>query len=79
MTISNFTVTSRPMAEFERDGETCWFVSEQRMLDGIAADEFLDTGKFDNYLFGTTFASVRSVMAENKLCIIDCKPEASLT
>ena len=63
------------MADFERDGETCWFVSEERMLDGIADDEFLDVGKHDNYMFGTTFASVRNVMAENKLCIIDCKPE----
>ena len=63
------------MADFERDGETCWFVSEERMLEGIENDEFLDVGKHDNYVFGTTFAAVRSVMAENKLCIIDCKPE----
>ena len=63
------------MADFERDGETCWFVSEERMLEGIENDEFLDVGKHDNYVFGTTFSAVRSVMAENKLCIIDCKPE----
>merc|ERR1719150_2897082 len=64
------------MAEFERDGETCWFVSEERMLEGIDNDEFIDVGKHDNYTFGTTFSSVRNVMGENKLCVIDCKPEA---
>ena len=68
-------VTSRPMAEFERDGDTCWFVSEERMQEGIDNDEFIDVGSHDNYTFGTTFSSVRNVMAENRLCIIDCKPE----
>ena len=63
------------MAEFERDGDTCWFVSEERMQEGIDNDEFIDVGTHDNYTFGTTFSSVRNVMAENKLCIIDCKPE----
>ena len=72
-----FLVTNRPMADFETDGETCWFVSEERMLDGIATDEFLDVGKHDNYLFGTPFSSVRNVMTENKLCIVDCKPEVN--
>ena len=66
------------MADFERDGDTCWFVTEERMLEGIDNDEFIDVGKHDNYLFGTTYAAVRNVMSENKLCIIDCKPEVNI-
>jgi hypothetical protein len=42
----------------------------------LANNEFLDVGEHDNYLFGTTFQSVRDVISkENKLCIIDCRPE----
>jgi guanylate kinase len=70
-----FSVTSRPIGEYEVDGEACWFVAQDRMLKGVEDNEFLDIGEHDSYMYGTTFASVRDVMAENKLCIIDCKPE----
>ena len=64
------------MGDYEIDGESCWFVSQERMLEGLENNEFLDVGtEHDNYLFGTTFESVRSVMAENKLCILDVRPE----
>ncbi len=63
------------MGEYEVDGESCWFVSQERMVKGVDNNEFLDVGEHDSYMFGTTFAAVREVMAENKLCIIDCRPE----
>ena len=60
------------------DGESCWFVSHDKMKEALAANEFLDVGEHDNYLFGTTFQSVRDVInKENKLCIIDCRPEVN--
>jgi hypothetical protein len=70
------SVTSRPMCDYEVDGEACWFVSHERMLEGLDNNEFLDMGDNDNYLFGTTFDSVRAVMAENRLCLLDVRPEA---
>ena len=63
------------MGDYEIDGESCWFVSHERMLEGLENNEFLDVGEHDNYLFGTTFESVRNIMAENKLCILDVRPE----
>ena len=66
-------VTSRPMGGYEIDGESCWFVSHERMLEGLENNEFLDVGEHDNYLFGTTFESVRNIMAENKLCTLPSK------
>ena len=67
------------MGDYEIDGESCWFVSQERMLEGLENNEFLDVGtEHDNYLFGTTFESVRSVMAENKLCILDVRPEVRI-
>lgn len=69
-------LTSRPMGDYEIDGESCWFVDHERMLDGLENNEFLDVGEHDNYLFGTTLESVRGVMSENKLCVLDVRPEA---
>ena len=74
-----FSVTSRPKANYEVDGKSCWFVTQDRMLKGIENNEFVDSGDHDSYLFGTTFSSVRDVMSENKLCVIDCRPEVSNT
>ena len=71
-------MTSRPQGDYEIDGESCWFVSHERMLDGLENNEFLDVGEHDNYLFGTTLDSIRAVMAENKLCVLDVRPEVSL-
>eukprot|EP00095_Tigriopus_kingsejongensis_P003278 maker-scaffold675_size187964-snap-gene-0.31 protein:Tk03278 transcript:maker-scaffold675_size187964-snap-gene-0.31-mRNA-1 annotation:"maguk p55 subfamily member 6" len=68
--------TSRPMGDYEIDGESCWFVDHERMLDGLDNNEFLDVGEHDNYLFGTTLEAVRNVMVENKLCVLDVRPEA---
>lgn len=70
------SVTSRPMGEYEVDGQSCWFVAQERMEQGIEDNEFLDYGQHDSYLFGITLTSVRDVMAENKLCVLDCRPEA---
>eukprot|EP00094_Tigriopus_californicus_P003859 TCALIF_03714-PA protein Name:"Similar to Mpp6 MAGUK p55 subfamily member 6 (Mus musculus)" AED:0.12 eAED:0.12 QI:0/0.57/0.5/0.87/1/1/8/165/409 len=69
-------LTSRPMGDYEIDGESCWFVDHERMLDGLENNEFLDVGEHDNYLFGTTLESIRGVMSENKLCVLDVRPEA---
>lgn len=73
--VLSVTVTSRPMGDYEIDGESCWFVDHERMLDGLENNEFLDVGEHDNYLFGTTLESVRGVMSENKLCVLDVRPE----
>merc|ERR1712241_305520 len=59
------------------DGQSCWFVAQERMTKGVEENEFLDIGsEHGGSMYGTTFTSVRDVMAENKLCVIDCRPEA---
>ncbi len=65
------------MGDYEIDGESCWFVPHERMLEGLENNEFLDVGEHDNYLFGTTLESVKNIMAENKLCVLDVRPEVS--
>ena len=52
------------------------FVKQERMTKGVEENEFLDVGsEQETFLYGTTFTSVRDVMSENKLCVIDCRPE----
>ena len=40
----SITVTSRPMGEYEVDGQSCWFVEQARMTRGVEENEFLDVG-----------------------------------
>lgn len=72
----SFVVTSRPKGDYEMDGDSCWFVTAERMEEAISANEFLDVGLHDGYQFGITLQSVKDVIfKENKLCILDCRLE----
>ena len=31
----------------------------------------------DGYLYGTTYQSIRTIISQGKLCLIDCKPEVT--
>ena len=66
------------MGGYEIDGESCYFVNQERMQDGLENNDFLDVDEHDGYLIGTTTESVRTVMAENKLCVLDVRPEVSV-
>ena len=39
--VFTITVTSRPMGEYEVDGQSCWFVEQERMPKGVEENEFL--------------------------------------
>lgn len=69
-------VTSRPPSTYEVDGESCWFISHEEILAGIDRDEFLEVRDQDSHLYGTTYQSIRAVISQSKLCVIDCNPEA---
>ena len=32
------------MGEYEVDGQSCWFVEQERMTKGVEENEFLDVG-----------------------------------
>lgn len=69
-------VTSRPPAEYEAEGSAAWFVSREEIEAGMERDEFLEVREQDGHLHGTTYQSIRAVIALSKLCLIDCGPEA---
>ena len=39
------------MGEYEVDGQSCWFVAQERMTKGVEENEFLDIGKTFLFLF----------------------------
>ena len=47
------------------DGESCWFVSHDKMKEALAANEFLDVGEHDNYLFGTNLGDYQKIVPNN--------------
>ena len=56
----SITVTSRPMGEYEVDGQSCWFVEQERMTKGVEENEFLDVGSEQGNLSkGTDNKTVR--------------------
>ena len=62
----------------EKDGEHHCFVTKEKMQELIDSDELLDFKRQHDHTYGTTFSSIRHVMAHNKLCVITCKPEVFL-
>jgi len=69
-------VTTRPQSNYEVDGESCWFISHDEIMAGIDRDEFLEVREQDEHLYGTTYQSIRAVISQSKLCVIDCNPES---
>jgi len=69
-------VTSRAQNTHDVDGDTCWFVSHEEILAGIDRDEYLEVREQEGHLYGTTHQSIRAVISQAKLCVIDCNPEA---
>ena len=58
--VFSITVTSRPMGEYEVDGQSCWFVEQERMTKGVEENEFLDVGSEQGNLSkGTDNKTVR--------------------
>ena len=64
--------TDRPIYPGEKEGVHFNFVSRDKMDDMIHRDDLLDHRQHNNYRYGTTFSSIRKVMAHNKLCIVNC-------
>ncbi|KAK2724229.1 protein PALS2-like isoform X1 [Artemia franciscana] len=68
--------TSRPMRELEEQGMGYWFTTKEDMETEIQNNEFLEYGEYNGHLYGTKLDSIRDVIRNGKMCIIDCSPTA---
>ncbi|XP_026322129.1 MAGUK p55 subfamily member 6 [Hyposmocoma kahamanoa] len=68
--------TSRPKRPLEEDGLSYWFVSREEMERDAHAGRFLEYGEHNGHLYGTHLDSIRAVIKEGKMCILDCAPQS---
>jgi len=68
--------TSRPMRELEEDGMGYWFVSREEMEHDIRDHQFLECGEHNGHLYGTKLDTIRTIIRQGKMCVLDCSPNA---
>ncbi|GLH04611.1 Peripheral plasma membrane protein CASK [Gryllus bimaculatus] len=68
--------TSRPPRVLEENGRGYWFIDRESMEDDIREHRFLEYGEHNGHLYGTKLDSIRDVIRQGKMCVLDCSPAA---
>lgn len=68
--------TTRPQRELEENGQNYWFVDRDQMEHDIREHKFLEYGEHGGNLYGTNLDSIRDVINQGKMCVLDCSPVA---
>ena len=69
--------TTRQPRPGEIDGEHYHFVTMDKMMDAVAAGEFIEYSSVHENIYGTSFASVSLVQQSNRICILDIDVEGA--
>lgn len=72
-----FSDTSRLARRCEQDGKHYYFVNRGQMLADIAGDEYLEYGTYENAIYGTKIDTIRAIISEGKMAILDVEPQVS--
>ncbi|XP_072110003.1 MAGUK p55 subfamily member 7 isoform X2 [Mobula birostris] len=65
--------TTRPKRSQETDGVEYNFISKHLFETDVQNNKFIEYGEYRGNLYGTSVDSVRSVMAKNKVCLLDVR------
>ncbi|XP_076238416.1 peripheral plasma membrane protein CASK isoform X4 [Calliopsis andreniformis] len=68
--------TTRPPRNDEENGRHYYFVSLDEMMAGITANEYLEYGTHEEAMYGTKLETIRRILQEGKVPILDVEPEA---
>ncbi|XP_018326864.1 MAGUK p55 subfamily member 6 [Agrilus planipennis] len=68
--------TSRPPRVLEENGQTYWFTDRETIEEEIKQYKFLEYGEYNGHIYGTHIDSVRDVIKQGKMCVLDCGPAA---
>lgn len=60
----------------EESGKNYWFTDRETMDDEIRENQFLEFGEHNGNLYGTHLDSIRDVIKQGKMCVLDCSPSA---
>ncbi|XP_030688180.1 MAGUK p55 subfamily member 7 isoform X2 [Globicephala melas] len=66
--------TTRPRRSQESDGVEYVFISKHLFETDVQNNKFIEYGEYKNNYYGTSIDSVRSVLAKNKVCLLDVQP-----
>ncbi|XP_055601100.1 protein PALS2-like isoform X3 [Uranotaenia lowii] len=68
--------TTRQPRPLEESGKAYWFTDRETMEDEIRLNNFLEHGSHNGNLYGTHLDSIRDVIRQGKMCVLDCSPQA---
>lgn len=68
--------TSRPKKNQETDGVEYHFIAKHLFETDIHNNRFIEYGEYKGNYYGTSLDSIRSVLAKNKVCLIDIQPHS---
>ncbi|XP_075767400.1 MAGUK p55 subfamily member 3 isoform X2 [Pelodiscus sinensis] len=68
--------TTRSKKSHEKEGVEYNFVSKQSFEMDVQHNKFVEHGEYKENLYGTSLEAIQSVMAKNKVCLVDVVPEA---
>ncbi|KAB5555850.1 hypothetical protein PHYPO_G00038910 [Pangasianodon hypophthalmus] len=68
--------TSRAKRNQESDGVEYHFISKHLFEADIHNNKFIEYGEYKGNYYGTSLDSIRSVMAKNKVCLLDVQPHS---
>ncbi len=71
--------TTRAPRPGETDGNHYHFVSTQRFKDLIQEGAFIEYAEFSGNIYGTSFATVRSVQGQGRRCILDIEAQVFIS
>ncbi|KAM9230065.1 MAGUK p55 subfamily member 7 isoform 2-T4 [Dugong dugon] len=66
--------TTRARRSQESDGVEYIFTSKHLFETDVQNNKFIEYGEYKNNYYGTSIDSVRSVLAKNKVCLLDVQP-----
>ncbi|XP_059585096.1 MAGUK p55 subfamily member 7 isoform X4 [Alligator mississippiensis] len=66
--------TTRPRRGQESDGVEYIFISKHLFETDVQNNKFIEYGEYKNNYYGTSIDSIRSVLAKNKVCLLDVQP-----
>ncbi|KAK1794214.1 hypothetical protein P4O66_011110 [Electrophorus voltai] len=66
--------TSRQKRNQESDGVEYHFISKHLFEADIQNNKFIEYGEYKGNYYGTSLDSIRSVLAKNKVCLLDVQP-----
>lgn len=63
----------------EENGRGYWFIDRETMEEEIREHKFLEYGDHNGHLYGSKLDSIRDVIRQGKMCVLDCSPAVSTT